>query len=151
MWLIVEQMLLKAGLQDASLSLQSRFYIRICNKLPGKLWMSLFSFSMTLPHVVFLFKLKWLKNGEVKDFMVTCFSLRIITFCIKISHIVFSVFISLDQNLIKLEKQSLYLFKGIYNSRVTKPSYTLWRYKPSYKLYFFLICQVSNSIWKKKL
>ena len=68
--------------------------------------MSLFSFSMTLPHVVFLFKLKWLKNGEVKDFMVTCFSLRIITFCIKISDIVFSVFISLDQNLIKLEKQS---------------------------------------------
>ena len=61
-----------------------------------------------IPSHFFLFrlKLKWLEKGEAKVFIVTCIFLRIITFIIKYKpDIVFSVFLSLDQNLMKLEKR----------------------------------------------
>ena len=52
-------------------------------------------------------KLKWLKNGGTKVFIVACIFLRIIIFFIKYkSDIVFSVFLSLIQNLMNLKEAS---------------------------------------------
>ena len=63
----------------------------------------------------FLFRLKliWLKNGGVKAFIVTCIFLRIITSLSSLkykSEILVSVFLSVDQNLVKLGKRSQNLF-----------------------------------------
>ena len=55
---------------------------------------------------LFTLKLKWLKNGGPKAFIATCIFFRIIIFFIKYQFdIVFSVFLWLDQNLLKIEKQ----------------------------------------------
>ena len=97
---------------------QLRFPILICNNI-GSWSVNIFCFfSMALISTrffLFRLKLKWLKNGRTKVFIVTCIFFRIISFFIKYkSDNVFSVFLSalsLDQNLIKVEKQSnIYLF-----------------------------------------
>ena len=62
---------------------------------------------ITTRFFLFKLKLKWLKYGGAKDFIITCIFPKIITFFVKIykSDIVFSEFLSLDQNLMmKLEK-----------------------------------------------
>ena len=65
-------------------------------------------------------KLKWSKNGGTKVFIVTCIIFRITTFFIKYkSDIVFSVLLSLDQNLMKLEK-GIITYTYLTNSRNKK-------------------------------
>ena len=50
--------------------------------------------------------MKWSKNSGAKEFIVTFIFLRIITVFINKSDIALSVFISLDQNLMRLKKRS---------------------------------------------
>ena len=101
MWKVIWQMPIKAGCQDALLALQSRFPIVICNKSSTEAWLCLVSFSwLSLPHI-FYSGSNW--NGCRMMERRSCIFFRIITLFIKYkSDIVHSVFLSLDQILIKL-------------------------------------------------
>ena len=104
---------------------QKTFYLPLYNK--GNLFLSLrFAMSTCAPkreyvqftshvshyHIFFLFTLKqkWLKNFGANMFIFNCTFLRIITSSLKCkSGIIFLVFLSLAQNLMRIEKRSQHL------------------------------------------
>ena len=64
---------------------------------------------VTAGFFLFRLKVKWLKNGGAEVFIVTCILFRKFTLLKDKSDIIFSVSLSLDQNLMKLEVYNKFL------------------------------------------